>query len=119
MSQHVLRLDLSVEELGMAEVADVGFRYDCDDEITDSPLRFSKEFKILVFRLVDGLFLVSDGILCAVSGGGVVYSRLLLSGERFFVISEVRHFVLDEADKVMNTFFVIEGVMAAFFAAAR
>ena len=115
MSQHVLRLDLSVEELGMAEVADVGFRYDCDDEITDSPLRFSEAFKILACRLVDGLFLGSDGILCAVSDGWIVDSRFLLKGEHLFVISEVRHFVLDEADKVMNNFFVVEGDLVESF----
>ena len=67
-------LDLSVEELGMAEVADVGLQYDCNDEISDSPLRLSEEFKILAFRLVDGLFLGSDGILCAFSDGGIVDS---------------------------------------------
>ena len=51
----------------MAKVVDVGFRYDCDDEITDSPLRFNEEFVILAFRLVDGLLLGSDGIFCALS----------------------------------------------------
>ena len=109
MSHHVLRLDLSVEELGMTEVADLGLRYDCNDEISDSPLRFSEEFKILGFCLVNGFFLGYDGILCAVSDCGVVDSRFLLKGERLFLISEVRHFVLDEADKVMNTCFVVVG----------
>ena len=48
---------------------------------------------------MDGLFLGSDGVFCDLSDGGVVDSRFLLKGERLFVISEVRHFVLDEADK--------------------
>ena len=70
MSQHFLRLDLSVEVPGMAKVADVGFRYDCIDEISDSPLRFSEEFKILAFRLVDGLFLalVASCVLSVIVG---------------------------------------------------
>ena len=68
-----------------------------------------------MFRLVDGLFLGSDGVFCAIIDGGVVYSRFLLKGERLFVISEVRYFVLDEADKVMNTFFVVEGDLVESF----
>ena len=62
VSQHVFRLDIIIKVLGIAKVADVGFRYDCDDEVTDSPLRFNEEIMILAFRLVDGLFLGSDGV---------------------------------------------------------
>ena len=45
---------------------------------------------------MDGLFLGSDGILCAFSDFLIVDSWLLLSGKRFFVINGVRLFVLDE-----------------------
>ena len=48
----------------MVKVADVGFRYDCDDEVTNSPLRFDEEFMILAFRLMNGLFLGSDEVFC-------------------------------------------------------
>ena len=63
MSQYIPGFDPCVEELGRPEVADVGVRYDCNDEISDSPLRFGEEFIILAFCLVDGLFLGSGGIL--------------------------------------------------------
>ena len=77
VSQYIPGFDPCVEELGRPEVADVGVRYDCNDEISDSPLRFGEEFIILESRLVDGLFLGSDGILCAFSDGGIVDSRLV------------------------------------------
>ena len=70
---------------------------------------------ILAFRLVDGLFLGSDGVFCSLSDGWIVDSRLLLRGEGCAVISEVRHFVLDEADKVMNTFFFVLGDLVEGF----
>ena len=95
---------MRIEVLGMAKVADVGFRDDRDDEVADSTLRFDEEFMVLVFRLVDGLFLGSDGVFCELSDGWIVDSRILLRGEGCVVISELRHFVLDDADKVMNTF---------------
>ena len=53
---------MRIEVLGMAKVADVGFRYDRDDEVADSTLRFNEEFMVLAFCLVDGLFLGSDGV---------------------------------------------------------
>ena len=42
-------------------------------------------------------------------------SRLLLSGEGCFVVSEVRRFVLDEADQVVNTCFVVVGDLVQGF----
>ena len=106
VSQYIPGFDPCVEVLGRSEVADVGVRYDCDDEISDSPLRLGEEFIILASRLVDGLFLGSDGILCAFSDGGIVDSRLLWRSKRCAVFESVRPFVLDEADKVVDTLFI-------------
>ena len=98
----------------MAKVADVGFREDRDDEVADSTLRFDEEFVVLAFCLVDGIFLGSDGVFCELSDGWILDSRLLLRGEGCAVVSEVRHFGLDEAEKVMNTCFVVGDLVEGF-----
>ena len=115
VSQHLSRLDIRIEELGVAKVADVGFRDDRLDEVADCPLRLNEELIVLEFCLVDCLFLGSDGVFCALRDGCIVDSRLLLSGEGCFVVSEVRHFVLYEADKVMYTCFVVVGDLGEGF----
>jgi hypothetical protein len=56
---------------------------------------------------VDGLFLGPDRIFGSVTDGAVINSRLLWSEEGRFLFHSVRLFVLDDADKVTNTIFVI------------
>ena len=60
-----------------------------------------------MFCLVDGLFLVPDRIFGSVADGAVINSRLLCVGKFSGVLFRVRIFVLDEADEVVNTMFVV------------
>ena len=109
MSKESLGLDLSVEELGRLEFVGVGVRHYCHDELACSTLCRLEEGIILAFRLVDGLFLGPDRIFGGVHDGAVVNSLLLWSRECRLVFHGLRLFVLDEADEVLFTFFVVVG----------
>ena len=51
--------------------------------------------------------MVPDRIFGSVTDGAVINSRFLWIGEGMFVLHSVRLFVLDEADEVVFTFFVV------------
>ena len=103
----VLGFDPSVEELGRLEFMDVGVRHYFHDELVCSTLCRLEEGVIMTCRLVNGLFLDPDRIFGGVADGAVINSRLLFIGEDSVVIFRVRIFVLDEADEVANTMFVV------------
>ena len=97
------------KKLSRLEVADVGFLIGGCDDIAGYLICRREEGLTLAFRLVDGLFLGSDRIFGGIDDEGIIYSRLLWRSEGCLVLSSVRLFVLDEADKVVNTFFVVVG----------
>ena len=107
MIKKVLGFDPCVEELGRLEFADVGVRHCCHDELACSTLCRLEERIILVFRLVDGLFLGKDRVFGGLDDGDVVDSRLHFRREGSGVLFRVRLFVLVETDEVMNNIFVV------------